>query len=197
MNPSLLVLLIALCAPFTAFCGETAPAIAFFTESMGLVAPGTDRGPRFVTAVWSDGRIVWSRDPEAGGAPYLTARIEPERIQQLLKRFEERGVFAKGGPRRSWFGPDSSYQTIWLSSGERHLRLETWHELIERNPKLVVTNGSAGALDGRSREEVIRGDTKEFREFRQLWSDLRAAISALVPAAGEPYSGAMTFKLPR
>ena len=197
MNHPFLLLVAALLLPLIGRCAEAGPAIAVFTESMGLVAPGTDSGPHFLTALWIDGRTVWSRDQQSGGAPYLTARIEPFRVQELLKQFEERGVLKKPGPRRSWFGPDSSCHVIWLSSGDRHTRLETWHELFEHNPKLVVINGSVGSLNGRSREDVIRSDTKEFRDFRRLWADLRAAVTALIPAAGEPYSRAMTFKLPR
>jgi len=46
-----------------------------------------------------------------------------------------------------------------------------------------------------NRDDVIRNDTKAFGQFRQVWSDLRAAIAALIPRAGEPYPGAMDFKL--
>jgi len=183
--------------PLIGRCVEAAPAIAVFTESMGRVATGTDRGPHFLTTVWSDGRIVWSRDQQKGGAPYLTARIEPTRVQELLKQFDERGVFKKPGLRRSWFGPDSSFHAICLSSGDRQTRLATWHEGFERNPNLVVINGGVTSLNGRNRDEVIRSDTKEFQEFRRVWSELRAAITALIPADGQPYSGAMIFKLPQ
>jgi hypothetical protein len=197
MNRPFLLLVIALLFPLIGRCAEAVPAIAVFTESMGLVAPGTDSGPHFLTTVWSDGRIVWSRDQQSGGAPYLVARIEPARVQELLNQFDERGVFKKPGLRRSWFGPDSSYHAICLTAGNRKTRLATWHELFERNPKLVVINGGVTSLDGRNRDEVIHNDTKEFQEFRRVWSDLRSAITSLIPADGEPYSGAMTFKLPQ
>ena len=197
MNRAFLLLSLAILSPFIGRCAEAVPAIAVLTESIGLVAPGTDSGPHFLTVAWRDGRIVWSRNQQSGGAPYLTARIEPARITELLKQFEARGVFTKPGLRRSWLGPDSSSHAICLSSGNRQTRLATWHELFERNPKLVVVNGGVTSLDGRNRDEVIRNDTKEFQEFRRVWSDLRAAITALIPADGEPYSGAMTFKLPQ
>ncbi len=187
----------ALFAPVIARGAEPSPAMAVWIESFGKGAAGTDSGPHFISAVWPDGRIVWSRDQQAGGPPYLTASIEPARITKLLKQFEQRGVFNRRGARRLWFGPDSSFHAIWLQSGTRHTRLETWHELFERNPKLVVINGGVTSLDGRSREEAIRGDTKEFREFRHLWSDLRAAMTALIPPSGKGYSGALAFKLPK
>ncbi len=195
MNRLFLLLFTALLLPHIGRCGEATPAIAVFIESMGRAA--ADSGPHFLTVVWSDGRVVWSRDQQSGGAPYLTARIEPARVRELLRQFDQRGVFRKPGLRRLWFGPDSSFHAICLSSGNQETRLATWHELFERNPKLVVINGSVTSLDGRSRDELIRNDTKEFQEFRRVWSDLRVAITALVPANGKPYSGPMTFKLPR
>jgi hypothetical protein len=196
-RPFLFLLLLALLLPVSGRGAEATPAIAVFIEAMGLVAPGTDSGPHFLTTVWSDGRIVWSRDQQKGGAPYLTAQIEPGRVQEILRQSERRGVFRKPGLRRSWVGPDSSFHAICLTSGNRQARLATWHEGFERNPNLVVINGGVASLNGRNRDDVIRGDTKEFREFRQVWSDLRAAIAALIPADGEPYTGAMSFKLPR
>ena len=196
MNRPYLLLLAALLLPLTGRCDESTPAIAVFTESMGLVTPGTDSGRHFLTTVWSDGRIVWSRDQQKGGPPYLTGQIAPERVQELLKQFDQRGVFTKRELRRSWFGPDSSYHAISLTLGTQQTRLATWHERFERNPNLVVINGGVTSLDGRNRDEVIRSDTSEFKEFRGVWNELRAAITALIPADGKPYSGAMTFKLP-
>jgi hypothetical protein len=190
-------LLLASVLPFAGQCADALPTIAVFTDSMGLAAPGANRGPHYLTIAWSDGRIVWARDQQSGGPPYLTAQIEPSRVQQLLKQFAERGVFEKSGLRHSWLGPDSSYQAIWLSSGDDHVQLRTWHELFERNPNVVVINGGVTSLDGRSREEVIGNDTKAFREFRAVWSDLRAAVSGLIPPDGAPYSDAIGFKLPK
>lgn len=197
MNQQFLLFVVSLLMPLIGRCAEPVPAIAVFIESLGRVASEADSGPHFITAIWGDGRIVWSRNQQSGGTPFLTARIDAARVRDLLTQFEKRGVFSQRGIRRSWFGPDSSYHAVWLASGSRHTRLRTWHELFERNPKLVVVSGGVTSLNGRKREDVIRNDTKEFREFRHVWSDLRTAISALIPAAGEPYSGAMTFKFPR
>ena len=61
----------------------------------------------------------------------------------------------------------------------------------------MVVNGSVTSLDGRNRDEVIRADTKEFQEFRKVWSELRAAVAELIPAKGENYSGALPLKIPR
>jgi hypothetical protein len=175
--------------------GQGLPAVAVFTEDWSLGS--TNIGPRFLTAVWPDGRIIWARNQQEGGPPYLTAKIEPVKVQTLLEQFAKPGVFDKPGLRRSWFGPDSSFQVIWLQSGTNTTRLETWHELFERNPKLVVISGGVTTLNRRKREDVIRTDSKEFRDFRQLWTDLRAAVTGLIPADGRDYWGTLELKIPR
>ncbi|RYD62527.1 MAG: hypothetical protein EOP84_34520, partial [Verrucomicrobiaceae bacterium] len=71
MKHLLTLLLLAVFYPLIAYCEQPAPVIAVFIESSGLAAPGADSGSRFLTAVWPDGRIIWSRDKKAGGAPYL------------------------------------------------------------------------------------------------------------------------------
>lgn len=176
---------------------EPLPVIAVSIERLGGGRPGSDVGPWVLTAVWEDGRIVWAADQEKGGAPFLTAQIELKRVEELLGRRKAERVFDERSLRRSWFGPDSSYHSIFLRFGKRHMHIQTWHELFERNPNLVVVNGGVTSLNGRKREEVIREDTKEFQRFRQVWMDLREAITGLIPARGEPYEGELKLNLPR
>lgn len=196
MNFLLLRLIAALLVPLPAWCAEPLPAIVVSIERLEFRTVSVeDSGPRFLAVVWASGRIAWSRDQQKGGAPYLAGQVEPARVTAILDRYEKRGVFAKASLRRLWFGPDSSYHQVWLSSGARRARLQTWHELFEENPKTVVINGGVTALNGRDREEVIRNDTPEFREFRSVWRDLRADVAALIPGGGEPFEGVMVFKL--
>ena len=148
-------------------------------------------------AAWPDGKLVWSQDQTKGGPPFQFAQIDPATIQAMLNRFEKEAVFKKGGPRRSWFGPDSSYHSIWLKSGEQHTKIQTWHELFEVNPKLIAINGGITSLNGQNREEVIQADTKEFQAFRKLWTDLRTSISALIPKEGKPYDEPLQLNLPK
>ena len=64
-------------------------------------------------------------------------------------------------------------------------------------PNLVVVNGSVTSLDGRERADVIASDTKEFQEFRKIWSDLRSELTALTPEKGTPLGDTLKLELPR
>lgn len=153
--------------------------------------------PRILMVAWPDGRVVWSADQQKGGPPFREASVNPSSIQATLTKFENAGVFQKDRFRHSWFGPDSTYHSIWLSYGGKHTRVETWHERFETNPNLVVVNGGVTSLDGRKRSDVIASDTKEFQKFRKLWSDLRNEVTALTPKKGTPFDGPLQLELPR
>ena len=188
-----LVVLLPLCGR----CADSAPAIAVFNESLCLVFPGTDSSHRLSVALWPDGRIIWSRHQRRVGPPYAVARVEPQQIQALLDRFERERVFDDRSFRHSWFGPDSSFTTIWLQSGTQHTRLQSWHEGFETRPNLVALSSGVTTLDGRNREDALRGDTKEYQRFRRVWADLRTAIAALIPKQGDAYTGSTALKLPK
>jgi hypothetical protein len=195
MNKRFLLLCFTTLLPLFGHCADSAPAIAVFGESLGLVAPGTDTGPRLSVAIWQDGRIIWSHDQSKGGPPFFSARIEAQQVNALLERFERERVFDTKSFRHSWFGPDSSFTTIWLQSATRHTRLQSWHEGFEMQPYLVALSSGVASLDGRTREDALRSDTKEYQRFRQIWSDLRSAISTLIPKQGDAYTGSTALKL--
>jgi hypothetical protein len=198
MNQRLFLFCLAtLSLPQLARCGDSPPAVAIFEESLGRAAPRSDPSPRLQVAIWPDGQIIWANDQAKGGPPFLSARIEPRKVQALLDRFEREHVFDSKSFRHSWFGPDSSFTTIWLQSGTRHTRLESWHEGFEQRPNLVALSTGVTSLNGTSREEALRKDTEEYQRFRRIWSDLRSSVSALVPKHGEPYKGSTALKLPK
>lgn len=197
MNGRFLAICFAALIPLCGRCAEPTPAVAVFSESLGLVTPGTDTSPRLSVAIWPDGRIIWSRDQTRGGPPFSSARVEPQQIQALLDRFERERVFDARSFRHVWLGPDSSFTTIWLQSAVSHTRLQSWHEEIEIQPHLVALSSGGTPLNGRTREEALRKDTKEYQRFRQLWSDLRSSISALIPKHGDGFTGSTALNLPK
>ncbi len=197
MNERFLVICFAVLLPLCGHCADSAPALAVFDESFGLVVPGTDTSPRLSVAIWQDGRIIWSRDQSRGGPPFLSARVEPQQVQALLDRFERERVFDAKSFRHSWFGPDSSFTSIWLQSATQHTRLQSWHEGFEMQPHLVALSSGVQPLNGRTREDALRKDTKEYQRFRQIWSDLRSSISALIPKHGDAYAGSTALNLPK
>ena len=123
--------------------------------------------------------------------------MNPATIEATLTKFEKARVFEEHSFRHSWFGPDSTYHSIWLRRGDKHTRVQSWHESFEANPNLVVINGGVTALNGRKREDVITSDTEEFQAFRKLWIKLRTSINDLTTKKGAPLTKPLELELPR
>ena len=141
---------------------------------------------RVRTAVWSDGRIVWSAD-----GSLREARIDPRQIDGLLQRLHRDGVFGDGDVYQAHFGPDSTYDVIDVRLPDRRLQLLSWHEGFEQNPKLVVTSKGVESLEGRDRDAVLAAEPAEYQRFRQVWSDIRSAVDSWRPARGGPFAGSV------
>jgi hypothetical protein len=197
MNRTLFTIGVALSLCHLAHAGDDVPPAIAVTIEGGDLRADWQSYPRIMMAVWPDGKIIWSQDQTKGGPPFRVSRIEPAKTQALLTKFEKQSVFQKDKFRHSWLGLDSTYHSIWLSSGAKHIRVETWHELWEANPDLVVIHGNVTTLEGRKRDDVIASDTKEFQAFRKLWTDLRTSTSSLIPKKGTPLSESLKLKLPK
>ncbi len=86
-------------------------------------------------------------------------------------------------PRRSWLGPDFGFTLIeGFQDGHMHF-MQSWHEQFESNTNLVVIDGWAEPLDGRSRDSAIKNWSAEYRNFRRLWSDVRLLAAEFVKRA--------------
>ena len=169
---------------------ETLPIISITIDST-RASP-----PTLLIAVWDDGSIVWSQDREDGGPPYLSAKIDPAKTAAFLAKLDQDGVFGREDLVR--VGPDASYHEIHLLSGKKHVNLISWHELYERNPKIVSTShGLTAITEGKTREQMLKEDKQEYREFRSLWKRIRDFTETLVPKKGLPYEGPLKFKYPR
>jgi hypothetical protein len=143
-----------------------------------------------ITALWSDGQIVWSESRIKGGPPYRQGRFAPEKLESLLATLEGKGVFKDAARFRGNFGPDAGYTIIAIDDGRRRLRIESWHELVEeQNTNLVATAAGISTLGGAKREDVVRKQPEAYRRLRDTWSEIRRAVGALTPKTGEPYAG--------
>lgn len=142
-----------------------------------------------IAALWKDGRIVWSESHIQGGPPYLQGQFAPSQLASLLDKLEGRGVFTNAALARVYFGPDASYTTIAIAEGNRRLRMRSWHELYEQNTNVVATAAGLTSLRGQQRNDVLRQQPLEFRQFRQTWSELREAVDTLIPKNGEAFAG--------
>ncbi len=197
MRASTLVLLFAFCAP--PLCGDepneqTRPVseansvLAVYVEDHGL-RPGAGT-PAVILVAWPDGRIIWSTDRIKGGAPYRAGRVDPKKVESLLSRFEQDGLFADEKLNRGNFGPDSSFTTVNIKLGKKQVKKQSWHELFEQLDTTVANHTGVSALQGRRRLDVLRASPADYLFFRFVWSETRLKLSDLIP----PESVASTGK---
>lgn len=140
-----------------------------------------------VTAVWADGTIVWSKDQDDGGPPYLTAKIDPAKTTAFLTKMEKDGVFKMKPADLSHFGPDATYHRIGLIHGKLYTELESWHELGERNPGVLATStGLHYEVKKEERQKLVDADEPSYKAFRKLWKEIRDFTTSQIPAKGEP-----------
>ena len=191
---SALPVLLLACFASAGIAQTNTPTLVIYV-SPSLRPAATNTGPQIITAVWNDGRIVWSQSPVGGGAPYREGRFEPDKLASLLDTLEGRGTFTNASLARARVGPDSSSTIIAIDDGRRRLRMRSWHELFEQGTNLVVTSQGVEPLAGRNRQEVLEQQPEDYRRMRQTWSEIRQGVAALVPKAGEPFEG--TIPIPR
>lgn len=170
------------------------PTVAVITEGGNLGAE--DSKPKIVVGIWPDGRIIWSRDSIRGGPPYLSATIPNVRLAELLGSIEAQHLFGDRYLSQGQFGPDSAFTTIWVQADGRRLKMRSWHELYETNPKVVALSNGLTALGGRTREDALRADKKDYQRYRSVWANLRKQISTLIPSEGEAYPQPIELELP-
>ena len=103
-----------------------------------------------------------------------------------MARFEKDGLFADKKLNQALFGPDSEFITVFVKSGKRQVKMESWHELMEAQSTLVVTSGCACALGGRSRLKVLRKEPSYYLFYRFVWGEIRGRLAELIPAEAIP-----------
>ena len=148
---------------------------------------------KLVVAVWADGTVVWSKNRTAGGAPYLTGKIEPASYSSLIQRMDRDGYFSSESLSQAKFGPDSQFTSMLIKNKNQKLEMQSWHELYERSGKIVCTSRGATALKGK-RLASLSTDKIEYVHYRLAWAELRLMINQLLPANGESVDGDIQMK---
>ncbi len=152
------------------------PEIAFFGESY------ESPHPRIELAVWEDGHILWSSGSEGmNERRYCLSRISPETIQTVLFRMDAQGVFRAFEGKIGYAVPDSGFDAVIISTGTFQLNMISVHEGIERDQDLVATTHGIENLQGRNRDQVLAGQPEQYRRFRAIWGQVKAAIRPLIP----------------
>jgi hypothetical protein len=170
------------------------PAVVVYTSD-GMPPPGSSANsePQVIAALWTNGCIVWSNSRTRGGPPYQAGNFPPERLAALLDRLKRQGAFGDKALARSYFGPDSGFTVIAIDDGRRKFTMRSWHEGFEQRTNLVVTALGVEPLGDRKREDVLRDQPEDYRRFRGTWAEIRQAVTALVPATGNPFEGKVTI----
>jgi hypothetical protein len=110
-----------------------------------------------------------------------TADLGTERVEQLTRELV--GSLSQWDGN-NFFGPDSSYQSFIARPGDGGVRVATWHELAERDPRLVCLDGGFRSVPPGTRDEVLaREASPSWLEFREAWSSMRARIDELIRTA--------------
>lgn len=169
-------------APVVPEAGASPVVVIWSSAGMNFEVPPAS----LELAAWSDGRVVWAAGDGQGGRRLLEGATEPPRIASLLQLARQAGVFEEPGFRRSWWGPDSAFESILLRDTGATAVLETWHEIHERNPRLVAAPGLRALAPGETRADALAGCSAEYLRFRAVWAELRAAAAALIPTEGRP-----------
>jgi hypothetical protein len=179
-----------------ATCGVSSPAetiraitgastiLAIYTESAGVISSPS---PGLVVVAFEDGHILWSQDGLNGGPPYREAQIEPARIQRVLSRLDEDGLFELADLEDPRFGPDSSFTTVLVKSGVKKMEMRSWHELVEGSGGIARKVGVVS--DDRPRLEVLRHEPQDYLFYRFVWEEVRGRALSLIPAGGQPVEG--------
>jgi len=167
--------------PLPTLTPSETPVVLMYADSLDRIVKPNDQ---LTVAVWSDGRIVWREY-----SSLLHGKMDVSKLEALLQRLHREGVFGDGKAYYGNVGPDSGFETIEVRTADRALKLVSWHDLFEKNAKIVVTSKGVEALDGRSREAVLAEEPKEYVRFRRIWSDIRTTVKSWTPKDGEPYNG--------
>ena len=174
---------------------EADSVLAVYREDWGLDSPGE---PAIILVAWADGHIVWSGDRLNGGAPYRAGHVDPKKLAAILSRFDKDGLFADEKLNHAHFGPDSQFITVFIKSGKKQVKMQSWHELFEVSDNVVVDHNGAGTREGRRRLDVLSKAPADYLFFRFVWSETRAKVTDLIPgksnaSAGKPVMKAGVF----
>ena len=164
----------------------TRPAgpVAAVWYDIGYPPPGVvlNESRRLIVGVWGDGRVVWSDDHVKGGGPYRAARVEPARVEQLLRDLHAAGFFDE--KRTVNFGPDASYTVLAAADGSQRQWLGSWHDPAPANPNVFIGEGGMSAVEpGKPRPQ----HSPEYAKFLKTWAESRRLIEQIAPqGGGEP-----------
>ena len=109
-------------------------------------------------AVWSNGDVIWSKDPVVGGPPYFRSQVDKQVVQATAELVSKRFVDADLG-RTHVLGVHARNSVLQVTSVYGHKEIATFHE-------------------------QDRGRARKLGETELAWNQLWDLVSDLVPANG-------------
>ncbi len=145
-----------------------------------LTYPKKNKGLEGVyLALWEDGTIIWSVDPKYDQAPFNVGKIPHFSKENITKRLKEFGFFDL--KRRHHFMFNSGTIKLAYTEDDTIIYLESYHELFEANPNLVVTHHGIQSLEGQLCSQVIGDSTEEYKQFRETWDNTKHLFLQMIP----------------
>ena len=140
------------------------PLLAIWRDSEGLRL--RSEAPFLRIAIWSDGRIVFAKDPSQWSRELLEGRIDAERIKELKQAIEKTGVFELQG--NCYLVPDAPVDCVMLDFGGKQQMLY-WDEREQPNYGINIA----------PKEHHLK--------FRSCWKDVNALALKTIPKDSRPY----------
>jgi hypothetical protein len=165
--------------------------IALYTER---AKRGTGVMRDLIMIAWGDGEVVWSENMRKGGAPYRFGQIDSTKVERLLQRIAQRGIFEDALLKRSYVGADAPFTSLFIRSGDERVEMQSWHELSEDNDRVIATSSGLEPLSGRRWTNVLRREPAEYLYYRLMWAELRELLMELRPIDSKPIDGRMILR---
>jgi len=136
--------------------------------------------------VFDDGTIIWSQSPKRLGAPYLMAKLTPDAFKTLKSALADDVSPPLPDDIFRSFGPDSSLLVIGYElDHRRRMELASWHEGVENNSQVVVSQDGIELLEGRDRNAALARRSPAYRRFLDRWQRLTLVLERAVPPTGD------------
>ena len=121
------------------------------------------------------------RESENLRAPFRAAHIPPKQIGYLLARIGANGFYDEPDLNLLRIAYDAGSVVILAKSGKKQIRMQSIHELYRTDDP---TTSEVSSRPGSWKNEM---DTKWRHDM--AWDDLRAKLTSIIPANGEPIEG--------
>ena len=143
---------------------EDRPFLAIWRDIDGFLRSDA---PYLRVAIWSDGRIVFAKDPKKWGHELLEGRIDAVRVAELKKALEGTGVFELKG--NCYLVPDAPVDCVMLDLGAKQQMLY-WDEVESANYGINIFPKA------------------HHLKFKSCWKEVNKLALGAIPRQSQPHT---------